>query len=57
VPRNQLSPAQQPSFDRTLEATAAAVAPVGDARLLGLLVALVAIAVGGGALATRAHRS
>ena len=57
VPRNQPSPAQQPSLDRTLEATAAAVAPVGDARLLGLLVALVAIAVGGGALAARAHRS
>ena len=57
VPRNEPSPAEQPSLDRTLEATAAAVAPVGDARLLGLLVALVAIAVAGGALAARAHRS
>ena len=43
----------EPSLDRTLAATAAAV---DDARILGLLVAMVVIALGGGALAVRARR-
>lgn len=56
VPRNTPSPTEQPSLDRTFEATAAAVAPVDDARMIGLLVALLAITFGGVALALRRPR-
>jgi hypothetical protein len=49
-------PEERPSFDRTLEATAAAAAPVDDARMIGLLLALVLLAVGGGTLAVRSRR-
>jgi hypothetical protein len=56
VPTDAPSPAQQPSLDRTLQATAAAAAPVDDARMIVLLVALLAIAVAGGVLGARRRR-
>jgi hypothetical protein len=55
-PRVTPSPAKRPPLDRTLSATAAAVAPVDDARAIGLLVVLGAIVVAGGAIASRARR-
>ena len=55
--RDALSPNEEPSLERTLSATAVAAAPVDDARMLGLLVALVGIAVAGAVLAARARRT
>jgi hypothetical protein len=49
-------PAEKPSLDRTLQATAVAAAPVGDGRMIGLLVVMLAIAFGGAALAIRQRR-
>lgn len=56
-PRRAPSPTEELSLDRTLQATAAAAAPVDDARMIGLLVAMLAIAVGGGVLAARNRRA
>lgn len=56
-PRSAPSPTDELSLDRTLSATAVAAAPVDDARLIGLLVTLLAIVVGGGALAIRNRRA
>lgn len=53
---NEPAPGERPSLDRTLQATAVAAAPVDDTRMIGLLVAMLGIAVGGGALAVRSHR-
>jgi hypothetical protein len=53
VPRDAPQPSEGPSFDRTLQATAVAAAPVDDGRMIALLVVMLAIAVGGGALAVR----
>ena len=50
------SPIARPPLDHTLSATAAAVAPVDDARAIGLLIVLGAIAVVGGAIASRTRR-
>lgn len=56
VSRDKPVATKAPSLDRTLSATAAAVSPVGDDRFVGLIVAIIAIAVTGVALAARAHR-
>ena len=53
VPGDAPAPGEEPSLDRTLQATAVAAAPVDDVRMIGLLVALLAIAAGGGLLAIR----
>jgi hypothetical protein len=53
VARDAPAPGEEPSLDRTLQATAVAAAPVDDGRMIGLLVVMLAIAVGGGALAVR----
>ena len=53
VARDAPAPGEEPSLDRTLQATAVAAAPVDDGRMVGLLVVMLAIAVGGGALAVR----
>lgn len=55
-PRDTPEPSDAFSLDRTLQATAVAAAPVDDARMVGLLVAMLAIAAGGGALAVRKRR-
>lgn len=54
--RIEPAPSARPHLDGTLSATAAAVAPVDDARAIGLLIVLGAIAVVGGAIASRARR-
>ena len=50
------SPTDKLALDRTVSAAAAAAAPVDDQRMVGLLVAMVATAVVGGALAIRNRR-
>jgi hypothetical protein len=55
--RDVPGPGDELSLDRTLQATAAAAAPVDDARMIGLLVTMLAMAVGGGALAVRNRRA
>jgi hypothetical protein len=52
-PAEEPSPTEEPSLERTVSATAAAVAPVDDGRLTGLLVAMLGIAVAGAVLAAR----
>jgi hypothetical protein len=56
VPTDAPSPVEPPSLDRTLQATAAAAAPVDDARMIVLLLALLAIGVAGGVLGARRRR-
>jgi hypothetical protein len=53
VARDAPAPGEEPSLDRTLQATAVAAAPVDDGRMIGLLVALLVIAACGGLLAIR----
>jgi hypothetical protein len=57
-PRTAPAPKETPpSLERTISATAAAVAPVGDARMIGLLIGLVGIAAGAAVLAARARQA
>ena len=51
--RDQLRPTAEPSLDMTLTAIAAAAAPVGDERVIGLLLILVAVTVGGAVVAVQ----
>lgn len=56
IPRSEL-PADRASLDHALQATvAAAAAPVDDVRMIGLLLAMLAVAVGGGTLSVRKRR-
>ena len=56
VPGDDSSPGQGASLDRTFQAAATAASPVDDAYMIGLLLALIVITAGGGALAIRGRR-
>jgi len=56
APRDARPPALESSLARTFQATAVAAAPFDDARIIGLLVAMLAALVGAGALAVSRRR-
>ncbi|HEX3290319.1 MAG TPA: hypothetical protein VHR46_02920 [Gaiella sp.] len=51
----EATPGQRVSLDRTFQAAASAASPVGDAYLVGLVVALLVVTIGGAGLAVRAR--
>lgn len=55
TPPGESFPGDEPSLDRTFQAAASAASPVGDAYMVGLLLAILFVTAGGAAVAIRAR--